>query len=66
MLAVAELFRLSRAEAGSVLAEVSDSTTRWREVARRMGVKAGAIAEMEPAFQHPPADRAREIATGPR
>ena len=37
MLGVAELFRLSRAEASSVLGEVSDATARWREVARRMG-----------------------------
>jgi serine/threonine-protein kinase HipA len=66
MLGVAELFRLSRAESSSVLAEVSDATIRWREVARRMGLKAGAVAEMEPAFEHPAADRARKIAAAPR
>ncbi len=49
-----------------MLAEVSDATSRWREAARRMGLKAGAAAEMEPAFEHPAAKRAREIAAGSR
>jgi serine/threonine-protein kinase HipA len=66
MLVVAELFRLSPAEASSVLAEVSHATGRWREVARRLGLKTGAIAEMEPAFEHPAADEARQIGAAPR
>jgi serine/threonine-protein kinase HipA len=66
MLEVAELFRLTPAEASSTLAEVSDATARWRKVARRLGLKAGAIAEMEAAFEHPAADEAREIAATSR
>jgi hypothetical protein len=59
LLGVVGFFRLSPAEASSALAEVSAVTGRWRDVAR----KAQEIAGIEPAFDHPLAARAREIAT---
>ena len=62
LLDVAELFRLSRGGAESVIAEASDATSRWREVAQQEGLDAASIVQMEPAFEHPAADLAREIA----
>jgi serine/threonine-protein kinase HipA len=62
LLEVAELFRFSRGEAEAVIAKVSDATSRWREVAQQEGIDAAAVAQMEPAFEHPAADLAREIA----
>lgn len=62
LLEVAELFRLDRRQAEAVIVEVSGATSRWREVAQLEGLNAGAIAQMEPAFEHPTAALAREIA----
>jgi serine/threonine-protein kinase HipA len=63
LLGVSELFRLNGSEAEAVIAEISHATSRWREVARKSGMGAASIAQMEPAFEHPAAELAREIAT---
>jgi serine/threonine-protein kinase HipA len=51
LLGVAELFRLDDGEAASALAEVTEATSRWQEVARRLGLDRSSIAEMRPAFE---------------
>jgi serine/threonine-protein kinase HipA len=51
LLGVAELFRLDHKEAASALAEVTEATNRWQEVARRLGLDRSSIAEMRPAFE---------------
>ena len=61
LLEVADLFRLDPKEARTVLREVSEATSRWREVARRAGLKPESIAQMEPAFEHGSARAAREL-----
>ncbi|HEX2393202.1 MAG TPA: HipA domain-containing protein [Solirubrobacterales bacterium] len=63
LLAVAELFRLGRGEAEAMVSELSRATSRWREVAREHGMDAGSVAQMAPAFEHPAADLAREMAS---
>jgi serine/threonine-protein kinase HipA len=63
LLQSAPLFRLDKPTAEAVIAEVSTATSHWREVARRAGQTTGSINQMEPAFKHPAADLAREIAT---
>ena len=50
LLDVAELFRLSEAQARAVLLEVGDATERWRDVAAKAGLDRGSIGEMEQAF----------------
>jgi serine/threonine-protein kinase HipA len=51
LLGVAEFFRLDHREAASALAEVTEATSRWQEVARRLGLDRSSIAEMRPAFE---------------
>jgi serine/threonine-protein kinase HipA len=48
----AEYFRLTDAEARSVLHEVGASTGRWRHVAAGEGIVGAEIGLMEPAFEH--------------
>ncbi len=62
LLGVADYFRLQPAEALVVLGDVSRATGRWREVAAANGLKQTEIDVMEPAFEHPEADRARSLA----
>jgi serine/threonine-protein kinase HipA len=59
LLGVAELFRLNQKEAQGILVEVSEATSRWRDVARRLGLDRASINEMRPAFEHESADLAR-------
>jgi serine/threonine-protein kinase HipA len=51
LLGVADFFRLNQKEAAAALAEVTEATGRWQEVARRTGLDRSAIAEMRPAFE---------------
>jgi serine/threonine-protein kinase HipA len=51
LLGVAEFFRLDNREAAAALAEVTEATGRWQEVARRLGLDRSSIAEMRPAFE---------------
>lgn len=57
----AEFFRLDRNAARGVVAEVSTATSGWREAARRSGLSAAEITQMEPAFEHESAALAEEI-----
>lgn len=50
-LEVAELFRLRREDALAVLAEVLDVTSRWRAVAKAVGLPVGEIERMSGAFE---------------
>lgn len=59
LLRVADLFRLGDVEALAVLAELTEATGRWREVARRFGLDRASIERMHPAFEHEAADLAR-------
>lgn len=59
LLGVAEFFRLDKEEAQAVLVEVSEATSRWREVARRHGLDRASINEMRYAFEHESAELAR-------
>jgi serine/threonine-protein kinase HipA len=65
LLQAAPLFRLDKTTAEAVIGEVSTATSQWREVARRAGQSAGSIKQMEPAFEHPAAELAREIGAAP-
>lgn len=62
LLDVAELFRLDEKQAHAILKEVSDATSRWRDVAGKAGLDAGSIAAIEPAFEHEAAKLARRAA----
>jgi serine/threonine-protein kinase HipA len=62
LLEVAELFRLKEKDAGQIAREVSDATSRWREVARRAGLDRAAVAQLKPAFEHKSAEDARALA----
>jgi serine/threonine-protein kinase HipA len=48
----AEFFRLGAVEARDIVAEVGAATSGWRDSARRAGLSAETIAQMEPAFEH--------------
>jgi serine/threonine-protein kinase HipA len=54
-LGVASLFRLSPEKARAMLVEVSGATSQWRQVASASGLSKGAIEQMKPAFERPPA-----------
>lgn len=62
LLDVAELFRLNEDEAQAVVKEVSDATSRWRDVAIQVGLDRGSLGEMAPAFEHESAELARRTA----
>jgi serine/threonine-protein kinase HipA len=59
LLGVAEFFRLDEKEAKAILAEVSEATSRWQEVARRLGLGRASIDEMRNAFEHESAEFVR-------
>jgi serine/threonine-protein kinase HipA len=51
LLGVAEFFRLSEEDARTVLAEVGEATSHWRQVAGRLGINRASINEMRSAFE---------------
>ena len=59
LLGVAEFFRLDQEEARGILVEVSEATSRWQEVAQRLGLDRASINEMRHAFEHQSADLVR-------
>jgi len=61
LLDVAPIFGLSETEAQSVLSEVCESTTQWREAAEEMGLSKAAIGEMTSAFENEHIVEARKL-----
>lgn len=59
LMSIAEHFRLNRDQAHGILREVSDSTRRWRSIAKETGLDRTAIEQMEPAFEHNETKKAR-------
>lgn len=55
-LGVAELFRLTHDEAAATIADVSEATSRWRDVASAVGIPRAELELMEGAFDR---ERAR-------
>jgi serine/threonine-protein kinase HipA len=45
-------FRLTRAEAKSILRDVIDAADPWHEQARKLGIEKGEIERLRPAFEH--------------
>lgn len=64
LLSVADFFRLDASQALGVLAEVTRATGCWRRVAASHGLSQRDIDNMEPAFEHAEAARARELTEG--
>jgi serine/threonine-protein kinase HipA len=64
LLSVADFFRLEGEEPRTVLAEVSEATSRWQAVAKRYGLDRAAINGMGYAFEHDVAEalRGKQIA----
>jgi serine/threonine-protein kinase HipA len=64
-LEVAELFRVSDAQAREIVAEVLAATARWRDVARVTGLGRQQLERLEPAFEHEQSAAAHELITAP-
>lgn len=64
-LEVAGLFRLSEAQARSIVAEVSAATEHWRDVARARDLSAQQLRRLESAFEHEQSAAARELLAAP-
>ncbi|MGO8887669.1 MAG: type II toxin-antitoxin system HipA family toxin [Streptosporangiaceae bacterium] len=64
LLSVADFFRLDTGSAMQVLAEVTQAAANWRNVASARGLTKRDLDEMEPAFEHAEAERARALAQG--
>jgi serine/threonine-protein kinase HipA len=58
-LEVAELFRVSQAQARAIVAEASAATARWRDVARATGLAGQQLEQLESAFEHEQSAAAR-------
>jgi len=63
LLSVAPAFRLTELAATKILSEISEATSRWRQVAEQAGLE-DELELMEPAFEHEAALRARALASG--
>ena len=61
LMSVAGMFRLTESDARSMLGSVLEATERWRQVAAGLGLTAGEIGAMEPAFEHPETRAARAL-----
>ena len=61
LVAVAEVFRLSRDQARATLKTVAEATSEWRSVAEQHGLKREAINQMTPAFEHDQAVATRAL-----
>src|ERR1700722_2555035 len=61
LMGVADHFRLSSDDAREIVTEVSDATTRWRDVARAAGLGERQLEQLEPAFEHEQSAAAREL-----
>jgi serine/threonine-protein kinase HipA len=65
VLEVAELFRVSEAQAHDIVGEVSHATSRWRDVARATGLSHPQLERLEPAFVHEQSAAARALIASP-
>ncbi len=61
LMRVAPRFRLGADEARTALRDVIDATSRWRTVARELGLDRAAVERMANAFEHDQAEAARAI-----
>ncbi len=61
LMRVAPYFRLTADEAHTTLRDVTDATSRWRTVARELGLDRAAVERMMNAFEHDQAEAARAI-----
>lgn len=66
LLRVADFFRLDASDALDVLAEVTRAAASWRRVAESHGLTQRDLDDMEPAFEHTEARRARALTKGHR
>lgn len=64
LMSVAPRFRLNSNEAPEVLAAVVRAVGSWRDVAKSHGLTSQDAEQMEPAFEHLEADRARKLTQG--
>jgi serine/threonine-protein kinase HipA len=62
LLSVADHFRLGTSQALDVLADVTRAVANWRRVAQTHGLTQREVGEMELAFEHTEAERARTLA----
>jgi serine/threonine-protein kinase HipA len=60
-LEVADLFRVSKAQARTIVGEVSAATARWQEVAKETGLGSQQLEQLEPAFEHEQSAAARRF-----
>ncbi|MGO9320831.1 MAG: type II toxin-antitoxin system HipA family toxin [Solirubrobacteraceae bacterium] len=58
---VADLFRISEAQARRIVGEVSAATDRWRDVAKAAGLGGRQLERLESAFEHEQSVTAREL-----
>ena len=65
-LEVAELFRVSEAQARSIVAEASAATARWGDVARATGLGGQQLERLESAFEHEQSAAARAFMAAAR
>lgn len=64
LIEVADVFELTADEAGRLVAEVAAAVQPWRDVAHRLGVTAGEIDAMAPAFADDQIRHAQEHSPG--
>ena len=54
-------FALTTQDAKTILGEVFEAVSTWRETGKRLGIKASILAAYQTAFENPMADEARRI-----
>jgi serine/threonine-protein kinase HipA len=64
-LEVADLFRVSEAQAREIVGAVSNASARWRDVARATGLGGQQLERLESAFEHEQSAAARELLAAP-
>jgi len=57
----ASRFALTELDAKTILREVFEAVSTWRETGKRLGIKASTLASYQTAFEHPMAEEARRI-----
>jgi serine/threonine-protein kinase HipA len=62
---VAPLFRLTPEQAHSVLGQVSEATSQWRQIAGASDLSKSSIEQLEGAFEHDQAHAARLLSGAP-